>query len=135
VQILTIGGDEACLSNIRQGGWNVRFGPHNSVASARFSPDGKRVVTGSWDMSARIWNTETGMAELRLDDGHSQYVNDAAFLPDGSEVVTAGDDKTACIWDAHSGKLLQTLHGHRDRVGSAVYHEDHETPWFTTILC
>jgi len=123
-QILTIGGNEACLWDVKQGRPNVRFSPHNSVASARFSPDGKRVVTGSWDKSARIWNAEKGVAELRLEGGHSQYVNDAAFSPDGSKVVTAGDDKTACIWDARSGKLLQTLHGHRDRIGSALFSPD-----------
>jgi len=124
LQILTIGGNEACLWNVTQGERSVRFSPHNSVASARFSPDGKRAVTGSWDMSARIWNVETGMAELRLDGGHTQYVNDAAFSPDGAKVVTASDDKTACIWDAHSGQLLRTLSGHRDRVGSAVFSPD-----------
>lgn len=123
-QVLTLGGNNACLWNIQQGGQGIHFSPHNSVASARFSPDGKRVVTGSWDMSARIWNVETGLAELRLDGGHSQYINDTAFSPDGAKVVTASDDKTACIWDAHTGKLLQTLRGHRDRVGSAVFSPD-----------
>src|SRR5262249_52048856 len=34
----------------------------NVVASAQFSPDGKRIVTGSWDNSARVWDAQTGLA-------------------------------------------------------------------------
>ncbi len=123
-QVLTVGGNEACLWDVKDARQNVRFSPHNSVASARFSPDGRRVITGSWDMTARIWNAEKAISELRLEGGHSQYINDATFSPDGSQVVTAGDDKTACLWDARSGKLLQTLRGHRERVASAVFSHD-----------
>lgn len=123
-QVLTIGGNEACLWDAKDARPKVRFSPHNSVASARFSPDGKRIVTGSWDKTARIWDAEKAVSELRLEGGHRQYVNDAAFSPDGLRVVTAGDDRTACVWDARTGKLLLTLRGHRDRVASAVFSPD-----------
>ena len=69
---------------------------------ARFSPDGKRIVTGSWDNSAKIWNVETGRAELKL-IGHGGYVNSAEFSPDGKWILTASDDRTARIWDAKTG--------------------------------
>src|SRR5262249_48926707 len=34
------------------------------ILSVAFSPDGKRIVTGSWDNTARVWDAETG-TELR----------------------------------------------------------------------
>ncbi len=123
-QVLTIGGNEARLWDVADGRPGIRFSPHNSVASARFSPDGTRIVTGSWDKTARIWSVEKGVSELRLEGGHRQYVNDATFSPDGTRIVTAGDDRTACIWDARNGKLLLTLRGHGDRVSSAVFSPD-----------
>ena len=72
----------------------------------------------------RIWNVETGLAELRLEGAHTQSVNDAAFSPDGAQVVTASDDKTACLWDATTGQVRSRLRGHEQRVGSAVFSAD-----------
>ena len=38
----------------------AQLGHSNAVTSAVFSPDGKQVLTGSWDKTARLWETETG---------------------------------------------------------------------------
>ena len=67
------------------------------MTSAAFSPDGARVVTASWDKTARIWSAadEKLIAELK---GHAQRVTSAAFSPDGVRIVTASDDNTARVW-------------------------------------
>ena len=101
----------------------MSFTPNGAVASARFSSDGKRIVTGSWDNSAKIWNVETGRAELKL-IGHGGYVNSAEFSPDGKWILTASDDRTARIWDAKTGDVLQTFAGHEDRVTAATFSSD-----------
>lgn len=77
------------------------------VHSAAFSPDGKRIVTGS-GKTARLWNAETGTRFLAL-NGHTARVDSVAFSPDGKRVATGGDDKTARLWDANSGKELFVL--------------------------
>lgn len=67
------------------------------VLSAVFSSDGRRIVTGSADHHARVWNATTG--ELLADlEGHDREVVSAAFNPDGSRVVTASLDGTVRVW-------------------------------------
>ncbi len=130
--VLTVGGNEARLWDLRrelpgaQRREMMSFSPHAAVASASFSPDGQQIVTASWDNSARIWNTQTGVAERKLSGGHSGYVNSAVFSPQGDFVLTASDDRSVKLWDARSGHILRSFDGHTSRVRSAVFSHDSE---------
>jgi WD40 repeat protein len=93
------------------------------VRSVAFSPDGRRIVTGSWDATARIWDTATGREILQL-TGHTDRVWSAAFSPDGQRVVTASHDRTARVWDASTGQQILLLSGHADRVTAAAFSPD-----------
>jgi predicted NACHT family NTPase len=93
------------------------------VSSAAFSSDGSRVVTASWDNTARLWDGKTG-ALLATLAGHEDWVWNAAFSPDGSHVVTASWDKTARLWDGKTGALLATLAGHGARALNAAFSPD-----------
>ena len=42
--------------------------------SAAFSPDGKRIVTASWDKTARLWDAETGKPIGEPLKGHTDTV-------------------------------------------------------------
>jgi WD40 repeat protein len=61
--------------------------------SLKFPPlsSGPRVVTASWDHSARVWDAATGKPLSTL-TGHGSYVRSAAFSPEGTRVVTASED-------------------------------------------
>jgi WD40 repeat protein len=50
------------------------------VTRAAFSPEGKRVMTASWDNTARLWNADTGK-EAAVLKGHTGLVRCAAFSP------------------------------------------------------
>ena len=102
----------------------ISFSPHGAVASANFSPDGKHLVTASWDNSAKIWDAATGQALAKLEGAHDGYVNCAVFSPVGNVVLTASDDHTAKLWDARKGQVDGTLAGHADRVRSAAFSAD-----------
>ncbi len=119
-RILSAGGNDARLWDA-DGTELMRFAPHGAVASANFSPDGKRVITGSWDGSARIWNVETGLAELKLEGGHTGFVTDAVFSPDGATALTASDDATVRLWDAATGELLRTFGDHTAAVHCVAF--------------
>jgi WD40 repeat protein len=80
-----------------------------------FSPDGKQVVSGSFDKTVRLWDTATGAA-LQTLTGHWGSVRSVVFSPDGKQVVSGSGDWTVRLWDAVTGAELQTLKGHSDSV-------------------
>ena len=93
------------------------------VRSVAYSPDGTRIVTASFDNTARIWDATTGQQVMQL-NGHADRLRYAAFSPDGLRVVTASHDKTARIWDAVTGRQIVQLNGHTDAVRSATFSSD-----------
>ena len=93
---------------------------HGVVLSASYSADGKRIVTGSWDKTAKVWDANTGQ-ELMTLKGHEGGVISASYNPDGQRIVTGNSDKTAKVWDAKTGTELMTLTGHEGGLRSAVY--------------
>src|SRR5262249_28077534 len=69
-------------------------GHAEGVLAVAFSPDGKKVLTGSRDKTARLWDATTGK-ELQKFEGHASSVTSVAFSPDGKEVVTGSLDHNA----------------------------------------
>jgi len=95
------------------------------VRSVAFSPDGKRVVSGSKDKTIRIWDAQTGHPVLEPLEGHTGWVWSVAFSPDGKRVVSGSSDNTICIWDAQTGHpVLEPLEGHTDPVLSVAFSPD-----------
>jgi WD40 repeat protein len=76
-----------------------------------WSPDGKRILTCSIDITARIWDAVSGQ-QIRLFVGHEDNVRAAAWSPDGKRIITGSDDRTARIWDVDTAQALSTLSGH-----------------------
>ena len=76
------------------------------MESAGFSPDGKRVVTASYDSTAHIWDADSGKEIAQL-KGHAGWEWSAGFSPDGKRVVTASFDRTARIWDVTWATLVR----------------------------
>ena len=64
---------------------------------AVFSPDGRRILTGGHDNTARLWDAATGRELLTL-RGHTEPVRSVAFSPDGQHLLTGSTDKTARVW-------------------------------------
>lgn len=72
------------------------------------SLDGKRVIVGSDDRTARVYDVKTGKIISKL-VGHNEAIWGAALLADGKRAVTGAWDKSLRVWDVDSGKQLRAF--------------------------
>jgi WD40 repeat protein len=95
---------------------------HDGLVSAlAFDPAGKVLASGSWDMTVRLWDVETGRPLVapmgprpdRPGSGpgarslrHPAPLRLAAISPGGKVVTTVGQDDTVRFWDAATGRSL-----------------------------
>jgi WD40 repeat protein len=80
------------------------------VNSLALSPDGRRVVTGGADGTARLWDTNTGRPIGQPVTTH-RSVGSVAFSTDGTRIAVAGStgldaDHNVRLWDVRTGKLV-----------------------------
>jgi len=98
-----VDGGESCWPNLQR----IIRGYDDGVISVAFSPDGKRIASGSWDKTICVWDAETGLqlgSPFTL--GHTDSVWSVAFAPDGKRIASGSQDKTICLWDAETGLQL-----------------------------
>jgi WD40 repeat protein len=90
-------------------------GHTGEVTALVMTPDGNRVVSGSWDKTLWVWDIASGKC-LRVLKGHTGWVSALAITPDGSRVVSGSRDRTLRVWDLASGECLRVLEGHGEEV-------------------
>ena len=79
----------------------------DTVRALAFSPDERRLASGSLDGTITLWEVERG---ARLWAGwHTNSVLSLAFAPDGRTLASSGNDAPVRLWDPHSGTPLETL--------------------------
>lgn len=93
------------------------------IASVAWSPDGRRVASGSGDKTIEISDASTGMV-VEILTGHTQGVSSVAWSPDGRRLASGSRDGTIRIWDAKTGVPLLRLTGHAAPVYSVAWSPD-----------
>ncbi|RPB12963.1 WD40 repeat-like protein [Morchella conica CCBAS932] len=88
-------------------------GHGDAILATQFSPaSSARMVTGSGDGTARVWDcdTETPMHTLK---GHKSWVLAVSWSPDTKYIATGSMDNTLRLWDTKTGKPLgDAMKGH-----------------------
>lgn len=109
-------------------------GHSDYVQAVAVSPDGRLVVSGSDDMSVKLWQVlrnEVGQPTLRpisTLSGHAGFVRTVAISPDGQLLASGSNDKSIRIWHLGAGPshipqgaLLLTLAGHKNWVRAVAF--------------
>jgi WD40 repeat protein len=85
--------------------------------SVAYSPDGRYIISGSYDKTIRIWNAETGSSVGTPLEGTLTLVRSVAYSPDGRHIISGSYDKTIRIWNAETGSAVgMPLEGHTGMV-------------------
>jgi WD40 repeat protein len=92
------------------------------ITSLAVSGDGKWLITGSDDRTARLWEIVTGKEKIVF-RGHSERVTQVALVSDGKRLVTASYDGSIRIWNIETGAELCQLVSFDDG-GWAVFDHD-----------
>jgi WD40 repeat protein len=79
-----------------------------SLRSMKFTPDNRRLVTGSKDSTVRVWDVARQSELYRL-EGHTDDVDALAVAENGLRAVTGSRDRTIRLWDIQKGYCLATF--------------------------
>jgi WD40 repeat protein len=107
------------VRNATTGAVTVTLVGHTAaITSLAFSPDKTRLVSGSADMTARIWTVADAAAEPVLLEGHTAALSSVAFAANGAQVFSGAADNTIKQWNVADGAEVRTIAGHTQAVTS-----------------
>ena len=68
------------------------------MISLCFTTEGDRIITGSFDKTAKVWDIRSGICIDTFED-HTMELSNALFEFAGDYVATSSLDKTVKLWD------------------------------------
>jgi WD40 repeat protein len=116
----------------------------DGITSLALSPDGRRIVSGGWDKTIKIWDVATGSELVTINPGDKNEYHQAiargdldrlqqtrlglvfsvAFSPDGKQIASGHYSGEINTWDAVTGEKLATIKGHQRPVYSIAFSPD-----------
>ncbi|MFN3191117.1 MAG: protein kinase domain-containing protein [Aureliella sp.] len=99
-------------------------GHQEGLASARFSGDGRFLVTACDDQTAKVWDAKTFQL-LKTLAGHSQPVWRAVFSPtDSNLIATSCADGSLLLWDWPNASVRVEFDGHASQIAGLTFTPD-----------
>jgi WD40 repeat protein/serine/threonine protein kinase len=90
------------------------------VKCIAFSPDGRYVLSGSFDEMI-LWDTFSGQAIRKFNVGHDVWA--VAFTPDERYALSGGDENLV-LWDVRTGKEIRWFKGQGHYINSIAVSPD-----------
>jgi len=87
------------------------LGHEAAITAVAFSADAAKLVSGSQDKTARVWNLADGQPISKF-AGHTQAVTAVAFDAGGGQVVSGAADNSLKLWNVADGAELKSFAGH-----------------------
>ena len=94
-------------------------GHDNWVNAIAITPNGKFIISGSNDLTIRIWDLKTGDL-IKTIEGHENWVSSVSLTPNGKFIVSGAFDHTIRIWELETGRLVNTLKGHKSWINTVA---------------
>ncbi|MFO0881389.1 MAG: M56 family metallopeptidase [Gemmataceae bacterium] len=107
-----------------RGGWSVEAAHAGPITAAVWSPDGKRLATGSEDQTLKVWDGATGKLLHTFERAHQRRRIALAFRPDGKVLAAASDDGAVRLWDLEGKAQLTELARHTLKMPSLAFAPD-----------
>jgi len=83
----------------------VQIGHSSGITAVEFSPDGRYILTGSEDNSAKLWDAASGRLVQTFQD--NEDIRFLAFLPGGEQIFSVNEKGNVCIWNIKSGDRVR----------------------------
>jgi eukaryotic-like serine/threonine-protein kinase len=100
------------------------------VLCVAFSPDGKRIASGSLDHTVKVWDATNGKELATFNEG-SGPIGAVAFSPDALRIASIGGERGKVkVWDSMTGRESMALDGHQGGVNCLAFSPDGK--WIAT---
>ena len=97
------------------------LGHSGPLTSLAFSSDNTRLVSGSEDKTARVWDLQDAkFPEVVRFAGHAGAVRAVAFNPGATQVLSGADDNSLKLWAVADGSEQVSFVGHTGPVVGVV---------------
>ncbi len=120
--------------------WNTKTGDElrilikyhtGTISSVAWSPAETTFLTGSFDKTARLWDSTTGecIGVLR---GHDSQLISVAFSSDGKTILTQSKDGVICLWDTTNliGPSVSLIGNYESPISTVAF--SGSKPWIVT---
>jgi WD40 repeat protein len=100
-----------------------QLGHSDLVNTAAYSPDGKFILSSSWDETIKIWDAASGR-EIKTIPARGKTPLCAVWDNSGLFIAAGFWDGSVSIWDRESGAELKSFKGHDGAVNAVSFNTD-----------